>query len=98
MRTAAANSCSVSEVKNMIPETVLVAIVTGIFAVLGQWIISRNQTKKTKEDDAVRDARIEDRMKSVERKLDEHNGYAKIFKEIQIDMAVIKNELKNLKG
>jgi len=82
----------------MIPEAVLVAIVTGIFAVLGQWIISHNQTKKTKEDDAVRDARIEDRMKSVERKLDEHNGYAKLFKEIQIDIAVIKNELKNLKG
>ena len=82
----------------MIPEAVLVAIVTGIFAVLGQWIISHNQSKKTKEDDAVRDARIEDRMKSVERKLDEHNGYAKLFKEIQIDIAVIKNELKNLKG
>ena len=78
-------------------DIVVVAIITGIFSVIGQWLISRNQNEKRKVEDAVRDARLEDRLKSVERKLDEHNGYASRFAEIGTDIAVIKNELKNLK-
>jgi len=77
-------------------DAIIVAIITGVCAVVGQWLISRQQTNKRKTDDAVRDARLEDRLKSVERKLDEHNGYASRFNEIGIDIAVIKNEIKNL--
>ena len=76
-------------------DAVLVAIITGACAVLGQWLILRGQNERRKTDEAVRDARLEDRLKSVEKKLDEHNGYAKRFEEIQVDIAVIKNELKN---
>lgn len=75
-------------------DAVLVAIITGLCAVLGQWLISRQQNEKRKTDEAVRDARLEDRLQRVEEKLDEHNGYAKRFETIQIDIAVIKNELK----
>lgn len=77
-------------------DVIIVALITGVFSVIGQWLISRQQTNKRKTDDAVRDARLEDRLKSVERKLDEHNGYASRFNEIGIDIAVIKNEIKNL--
>ena len=77
-------------------DVIVVAIITGICSVVGQWLITRQQSQKRKVDDAVRDARLEDRLKSVERKLDEHNGYASRFNEIGIDIAVIKNELKNL--
>lgn len=77
-------------------EAVIVAIITGVCAVLGQWIITRGQAQKRKTDEAVRDARLEDRLKSVEKKLDEHNGYASRFNEIGIDIAVIKNEIQNL--
>lgn len=76
-------------------DAVIVAIITGACAVIGQWLISRQQNEKRKTEEAVRDARLEDRLRSVEKKLDEHNGYAKRFEEIQIDIAVIKNELKN---
>ena len=82
----------------MISDAVMVALITGIFAVIGQWIISKNQNEKRRVEDAVRDARLDDRLKGVEKRLDEHNNYASKFGTIQTDIAVIKNEIKNLKG
>ncbi len=79
-------------------DAVLTALITGLCAVIGQWLISRKQSKDSAIADAVRDARLEDRLQSVEKKLDEHNGYAKRFEEISIDIAEIKTEVKNLKG
>ena len=43
-------------------EAVIVAVITGAFAVLGQWLIARQQAAKRKTDEAVRDARQEDRL------------------------------------
>ena len=77
-------------------EAVLIAIITGVCAVLGQWLISRQQTTKRKVDDAVRDAKLDDRLAGVEKRLDEHNRYAARFAEIQTDIAVIKNDIKTL--
>lgn len=77
-------------------DAVIVAIITGACAVIGQWIISRQQTTKRKIDDAVRDAKLDDRLAGVEKRLDEHNNYASRFTEIQTDIAVIKNDIKTL--
>ena len=77
-------------------DAIIVALITGFFAVVGQWIISHNANEKRKTEEAVRDARLEDRLRSVEKKLDEHNGYASRFAEIQTDIAVIKNDIKTL--
>lgn len=77
-------------------DPVLVALITGLCAVVGQWLISRSQNEKRKVDEAIRDARLEDRLRSVEKKLDEHNGYAQRFSTIQTDIAVIKNDIKTL--
>lgn len=77
-------------------ETVLVAIITGICAVFGQWLITRQQTAKRRIDEAVRDAKLDDRLAGVERRLDEHNNYASKFSEIRTDIAVIKNDIKTL--
>ena len=77
-------------------DTVLVAIITGLCAVIGQWLISRQQATKRKVDDAVRDAKLDDRLAGVEKRLDEHNNYASRFMAIQTDIAVIKNDIKTL--
>ncbi len=77
-------------------EAVIVALITAVGAVLGQWLISRRQNEERKTADAVRDARIEDRMAAVEKKLDIHNGYAEKLGEIQQDIAVIKTEITML--
>ncbi len=78
-------------------DPVLIALITGLCAVVGQWLISRSQNEKRKVEEAIRDARLEDRLRSVEKKLDEHNGYAKRFGEISTDIAVIKNDIKHLR-
>ena len=79
-------------------EAVIVALITGLCAVAGQWIISHQSNERRKVEDAVRDARQEDRLTAIERKIDIHNGYAEKFSEIQTDIAVIKNEIANLRG
>lgn len=78
-------------------DAVLVALITGICAVVGQWLISRNQNQKRKIDEAVRDARLDDRLAGVERRLDEHNRYAQKFETISVNLATITTEIKNIK-
>ena len=77
-------------------DAVVAALIAGICAVIGQAIISMTQAAKHRTDDAVRDAKLEEKLKSVEKKLDEHNGYAKLFADVQADIAVIKSEIKTL--
>ena len=77
-------------------EAIIVALITAVGAVIGQWLISRRQNEDRKTADAIRDARIEDRMAAVEKKLDIHNGYAEKLGEIQQDIAVIKTEISML--
>lgn len=77
-------------------ETVIVALITGVCAVLGQWLIARNQASKRKVDEAVRAAKLDDRLAGIEKRLDEHNNYAAKFSDIQTDIAVIKNDIKTL--
>lgn len=78
-------------------DAVIVALITGLCAVIGQWLISRGQAEKKREEDVERDTRMDERMKGIERRLDMHNKYAEKFGAIQTDIAVIKNEIKNLK-
>lgn len=69
-----------------VSDMIIVAVITGFCSVIGQWLISRE-----------REIRLDERLKSVEKKLDEHNGYAKKFESIQIDIAKISTEIKNIK-
>ena len=71
----------------MMSDVIIVAVITGICSVIGQWLISRE-----------REVRLDERLKSVEKKLDEHNGYAQKFEAIQIDIAKISTKLENVEG
>lgn len=77
-------------------ESVIVAIITGAFAVIGQLVISRNQASKRKIDDAVRAAKLDERLSRIEERLDSHNSYAEKFTSFGTDIAVIKNDIKTL--
>lgn len=77
-------------------ESIIVAIITGVFAVIGQLLISRNQASKRKVDDAVRAAKLDERLARIEKRLDSHNSYAEKFVAFGTDIAVIKNDIKNL--
>lgn len=86
-------------------EAVLVAIITGFFSVLGNAFISR----KKSQEDAVKDAqreqrqldrleRIEEKMSSLEHKVDIHNGYAEKFGEIATRMTSMAKDIEYMKG
>ena len=78
-------------------EMIIVAIITGICSVFGQWLISRKQSQDRAIAEAERETRLDMRLQGVEKRLDDHNHYASKIGSIQTDIAVIKNEIKNLK-
>lgn len=67
-------------------DVIIVALITGVCSVLGQWLISRE-----------REARLDERLKSVEKKLDEHNRFSDKIGSIQTDIACIKTDIRNMK-
>lgn len=82
-------------------ESVIAAIITGVLAVLGAYAgnvaVSRKKAREDAIKDAERETRQADRLDVIEKKLDEHNGYAKKFEEIGKDIAVIKKEIEYLR-
>ncbi len=70
----------------MMSDVIIVAIITGICSVIGQWLISRE-----------REVRLDERLKSVEKKLDEHNRFSDKIGGIREDIASIKTDIRNLK-
>ena len=86
-----------------VSESVIVALITGLCAVLGQWLISRKANIDKAILDAKREQKLEDRLKLLEDKIDEHNNYgtkfgevAEKFGDVARDIAVIRNDIKTL--
>ena len=77
-------------------DVVLAALIGAIASIIVNLITANNQRKKRAVDDAVRDANLENRLSSIEHKLDIHNGYSEKLGGIQTDIAVIRNDIKNL--
>ena len=84
-------------------DVVLAALIGAITSIIVNLITASSQRKKRAIADAVKDERLENRLRNIEGKLDTHNGYAeklgeiqKDLIEIQTDIAVIKNDIKNL--
>ena len=72
-------------------QAALVGSITSIIIyLLGFW----DQNRKRRQAEAVRDAKLEMKLSSIERKLDEHNGYADKIGSIQQDIAYIKGKLE----
>lgn len=87
--------------------TVLAAFLSALAAIIVGYFNAKSQRKKFTDDmkerdiereknDAVRNAKLEMWMSTVDKKLDLHNGYAERFAEIGEDIAVIKNDIKTL--
>lgn len=78
-------------------ESVLVAIITGVLAVLGSYMGNVAISRKKSREDAIREAkneqRIADRLDRLEKKVDEHNGWGEKFGDIRNDIAEIKTKV-----
>lgn len=74
--------------------TVLAALIGAASAIIVQLISTEQQNSKRRLEEAAREAKLEERLKSIEKKLDEHNGYAQKIGSIQQDIAFIKGKLE----
>lgn len=84
---------------------VCVALITGMCAIVGQWLITRSDSKKNdakrqadKEEravkQAVKDTELKALLEAIEQRLDIHNSYAEKFAAMtthfeEIDKAII---------
>ena len=76
-------------------QSIIVAVITGAFAVIGQWLIARENKRKSDTEQAVKDTKMELRLDNIEKKLDEHNGYAAKFAETAERLARIEQRLED---
>lgn len=75
-------------------EGIIVAIITGGCAVLGQLFIALLTRRKDEIKRAVLDERTDQRLQTIERKLDIHNGYAEKLGDIQADLAALRARIE----
>lgn len=77
----------------MLSEAVVVAIITGVFSVVGQMIIARKHRREAEIKEALRDQKTDMRLDSIEHKIDIHNGYAEKFGEIEKNITEINTKI-----
>lgn len=77
-------------------EVVLAALIGAGASIIVELIAGWRRSKKRAIDEAVKEERLENRLKSIEHKLDVHNSYADKLGDISTDIAVIKTEIKLL--
>ena len=58
---------------------IVTALISASVTLLGLWMTLRAEAKKREVNEAVYRAKLDDRLNSIESKLDEHNGYAEKF-------------------
>lgn len=85
--------------------TVQAAVITGVITLsvclINNYFMSRKQTKEQEskehqreEEQAVRDAKLEMKLSSIEKKLDEHNKYSDKIGSIEQSLAYIRGKLE----
>lgn len=75
--------------------TVLAALIGAASAIIVQIISQWQQNSKRRIEEAARDVKLQERLKTIERKLDEHNGYAEKITSIQTDIAFIRGKMQS---
>lgn len=83
--------------------TVLAALIGAVSAIVVNLINNWQASKKRAVEEALKEERLQSRLRSIETKLDTHNGYAekiggiqKDINRITTDIAVMSTEIKNL--
>lgn len=74
--------------------TVLAALIGAAASIVVNLISAWQQNSKRRLEEATREARLEERLKSIEKKLDEHNHYSEKIGNIQSDIAYIKGKME----
>ena len=72
-------------------QAALIGSVTSIIiCLLGFW----QQNRKRREEEAIRDALLDNKLTVIEKKLDEHNKYSDKIASIETNLAYIRGKLE----
>ena len=77
-------------------DVVIAALIGAVASIVVNLISAWSTRKKRETEEAVKEERLQNRLQSIEHKLDIHNGYAEKLGDISTDIAVIKNDIKTL--
>lgn len=75
-------------------DVVIAALIGAVASIIVNLVNNARESKKRAVEDAKKETRLEDRLQSIETKLDVHNGYAEKLGDIQVDIAFIKGQLR----
>lgn len=85
-------------------DAVIVGIISVVGSIIVQLIVSHSKSRESDAKMAAHEQEQADRldnisgwMKTVDKKLDEHNGYAKKFADTSKDIALIQKDVEYLK-
>lgn len=79
-------------------EAVIVALITAGTSIVVQLIINSHNNSKNHIEQAKRDQMLDDRLEHIDEKLEEHNGYAKLFSETSMSIVALKKDIEWIKG
>ncbi len=77
-------------------EVVIAALIGAAASIIVNLISAFGQRKKRDMEAAVKEAKLEARLASIENKLDAHNGYGDKIGSIEKDIAVIRTKIEML--
>lgn len=85
--------------------TIIVAIITSVGGIIGAYLAVQKGNRENEIKDAQREQRqadrldrIDERIGSLEKKVDIHNGYAEKLGDISISMTAMSKDIEYLKN
>ena len=77
--------------------TIIGGLITAIGAIICQILINKSNREKQKLDEAVREAKLDDKLERIEERLDEHNNYAAKIGAMEQSLLLIQQDIKYIK-
>ena len=75
-------------------DVVIAALIGAAASIIVNLITASGQRKKRAVEEAVKEERLENRLQSIENKLDIHNGYAEKLGSIEQSLAYIRGKME----
>ena len=81
----------------MMSDAIIVALISACATVLAQLAINAQNKKEMSITQAVRDKDVDDRLKVIEEKLEQHNSYAEKFATLTTTIVAMQKDIEYLK-
>lgn len=78
-------------------DVVIAALIGAVVSLVGSILNNWTQRKKKAVEEAAEKTELHLRLKSIEQKLDTHNGYAEKLTEMDKNLGIITERINNIK-